>query len=340
MNRMAYCQFLLVSQINYTLTYYAEHKQVWSHDTIRNFLKRDSVRPRDIWESARNKIVVSPNGYLLFDDSVMDKDYSKEIELVRRQYSGNAKAVIRGIGVVSCVYVNPDTGEFWDIDYRIYDPEGDGKSKLKHVRDMLEHTVTHKKVGGKPLSFTTVLMDSWYADTKTFKCIESYGKIYYCPLKSNRLVDQTNGTEEYRHVDSLEWTEQEQEHGKLAHIKTMPKGHRVKLFRLVLSTERTDFVATNDLSQDSTEATFEICRIRWKIEQFFRETKQTTGIESCQCRLERIQRNHIGCALLVWLRLKQLAYETKQTVYQLKFGLLDNYMREQLQSPDILMAFS
>ena len=36
------------------------------------------------------------------------------------QYSGNAKGVINGIGVVTCVYVNPDLDRFWVIDYRIY----------------------------------------------------------------------------------------------------------------------------------------------------------------------------------------------------------------------------
>jgi hypothetical protein len=54
------------------------------------------------------------------------------MELVRSQYSGNAKAVIKGIGVVTCVYVNPEMDQFWLIDYRIYDPDGDGKSKRAH----------------------------------------------------------------------------------------------------------------------------------------------------------------------------------------------------------------
>ena len=77
--------------------------------------------------------------------------------------------------------------------------------------------------------------------------------------------------------------------------------------------------------------------LRWKIEQFHRETKQTTGIEACQCRLARIQRNHIACAILVWVRLKQVAQETAFTIYQLKQGLLDDYMRSQLRSPAIRM---
>ena len=58
----------------------------------------------------------------------------------------------------------------------------------------------------------------------------------------------------------------------------------MKLFRVTISTNRTEFIATNDLSQDSTEAVQEVYGIRWKIEEFHREIKQLTGIESCQCR--------------------------------------------------------
>jgi hypothetical protein len=62
-----------------------------------------------------------------------------------------------------------------------------------------------------------------------------------------------------------------------------------------------------------------------------------TGIESCQCRKARIQRNHIACAILVWLRLKDIAYKTGQTIYQIKYGLLSDYLIQQLKRPDISM---
>jgi hypothetical protein len=57
--------------------------------------------------------------------------------------------------VVSCVYVNPQTGRFWVIDYRLFDPDADGKTKLDHVKDMLR-SVSHRGV-----SFEAVLMDGW-----------------------------------------------------------------------------------------------------------------------------------------------------------------------------------
>jgi len=65
-----------------------------------------------------------------------------------------------------------------------------------------------------------------------------------------------------------------------------------------------------------------------------------TGLESCQCRKARIVRNHIGCAILVWGRLKQVAYETQRTIYQVKHGLLDDYLRQQLKTPTIKMCLA
>jgi hypothetical protein len=333
--RLDYCQFLLVSQTNYTLTYFADHRPGFSHDAVKRYLEQEKLTARIVWEQVGAQVVRSENGYLAFDDTVLDHNSAFQMELVRRQYSGNAHAVIKGIGVVTGVYINPDIDQFWIIDYRIYDPDRDGKTKLDHVREMLDNALTDKQ-----LPFRGVLMDSWYAERKLMLHIERLGKVYYCPLKDNRQVDETGGARGYQRVDSLTWTETEQQQGKFVHLKTFPKGHQVKLFRLVLSAKRTDFIATNDVAQSSTQDTQEVCALRWKIEQFHRETKQTTGIEGCQCRLSRIQRNHIACAILVWVRLKHIAQETASTIYALKQGLLDEYMCSQLRSPAIQMQFA
>ena len=122
--RLDYCQYLLSSQINDTLTNFADHGPGFSHDGINRSLGQERMTPRLVWENVKGDVKQVAGGYLVFDDTVLDKRYARQIELVRRQYSGNAHGVIRGIGVVTCVYVNPTTGEFWLIDYRIYDPVG------------------------------------------------------------------------------------------------------------------------------------------------------------------------------------------------------------------------
>jgi hypothetical protein len=90
----------------------------------------------------------------------------------------------------------------------------------------------------------------------------------------------------------------------------------------------------------TTRQPYKMCSWRWKIEQCHRETRQVTGLEGCRWRKARIVRDHIACAILVWVRLKQGANETKQTDYRLKHGLLSDCLRQQLRSPAIQMSFA
>ena len=332
--RLDYCQYLLSTPINYTLTHFADHSQRFSHDQINRYLANERLRPRHVWEHVKSHLEQTPDGCLIFDDTVLDKRYAKEIALARKQYSGNAGRTINGIGIVTCVYVNPALDRYWLIDYRIYDKQGDGKSKLDHVQEMLSVLVNARNV-----AFSIVLMDAWYASKSLLLQIENLEKTYYCPLKSNRLVDDSNGSKPYQRIDTLHWTAAETHFGKRLKLNKFPKNHKVKVFR-VASSRRTDYIATNDLSQSDVSVVRQVCDVRWKIERFHREAKQLTGLEKCQCRLARIVRNHIACAFLVWTHLMRSAYQKGQTLYQVKHGLISEYLCQQLKSPAIKTDFA
>jgi hypothetical protein len=80
--RLDYCQYLLVSQINYTLTNFAEHSEQFSHDAANRYLAGDQVRPHLVWENVQSQVVQTSSGCLVFDDTVVDKDFSHKIEIV------------------------------------------------------------------------------------------------------------------------------------------------------------------------------------------------------------------------------------------------------------------
>jgi hypothetical protein len=334
-SKLDYCQYLLSSPVNWTITNLADHLEKVSHDRINRYLRQEKLTPRLLWENVLPDLQTSVDGYLVFDDTVLDKRYAQKIELVRRMYSGTEHRVIRGIGVVTCLYVLPSTGQFWAIDYRIYDPDGDGKTKIDHLCEMLLQVIHHKQ-----LPFYAVLMDSWYATKTVMTAIERMGKVYYCPLKSNRAVDDSGGINPYQAVSTLNWSSSELDQGKLLKIRGFPSDQKVKLFWVEVSSNRTDWVVTNDLSQNSSEDTQKVCGVRWKIEEFHREFKQLTGVEACQCRHGRIQRNHIACAFLVWNCLKNIAYRSRCTIYRLKHSLLSDYLIQQLKSPTIPMVIA
>ena len=338
-----YCQYLTVTQTNYTNTYFADHNKYLSHDKINRTLKNIKCKPNMIWEKVKNDFIPSDNWYLLFDDSVVDKNFSHKIELVRKQYSWNAHWIIKWIWVVTCVYVNPELDRYWFIDMRIFNPDEDGKTKLDHMNEMLINTIYSKQ-----LYFKTVLMDSWYATKDMMLKIEDLWKIYYCPIKKNRKVDDTWNKEwwikNYEQIcnsnwdDNLEWTDEELEFWKLVKIYKFPKDKKVKLFKVQVSTNHIEYIATNDYNKDqlTTNDTRKTCAIRWKIEQLHRECKQLTWIEKCQCRKWRIQRNHILASCLVWVELAKQSYEKWVTMYKLKKDLLTDYMKNQLINPGII----
>jgi Transposase DDE domain len=333
-SRLNYCQFLLCSPWNYTQTCFADHVTTLSHDQINRALPKLDVSSDDLWQSVQETIVFSKNGYLAYDDTVLDKRHSVKIEMAQKQWSGNEHKVIMGIGVVTCVYVNPDTQQFWAIDYRFFNPSADGKSKLDHVTDMLNDAVDVKK-----LPFKTVLIDSWYADQRLMLHIgDTLKKIYYTVVKKNRLIAEHRGQHAWQSVESLDWDEEECQSGKRIRLNDFPKEHKCQLFRVSVLTNRTDYVVTNDLSQHDVKLVKAECGIRWKIEQFHRELKQETGVDKCQCRKAKAQQNHIGCAMLVWARLKNLAYQSGQTLYQLSHSQYTNWLTNLLEHPVIQMT--
>ncbi|WP_419234918.1 transposase [Rickettsia endosymbiont of Nabis limbatus] len=283
-----------------------------------------------LWEHIKNDVIFSSNGYTIFDDTVLNKRNTKKIEVARSQYSGATGGVTTGIGVVSLVYYNPDIDKFWVIDYRIFSPDHDGATKLDHLLKMFNNAVYSKKI-----PFQTVLFDTWYATHKIMQHVDSLGKYYYAPIKANRNVSKTCDYEPYKAVSKLTFSDEEIKNGMEIHIKGFAKNKHVNLFKFTVSTNRVDYVVTNNKTQKSSKAAQDEFGLRWVIESMHREIKQLTGIERCQCRKQRIQHNHISCAFLVWAFLKRTANKIGKTVYQIKLGLLDDYMQQQLHSPSL-----
>jgi Transposase DDE domain len=321
-----YCHYMMNTAINYTGTYLSEHHEELSHDSVTRFLRKSKLKPSMIWEEAKKVIVLSEQGYIIVDDTVLDKSYSRKIEGVKRQYSGNAHGLILGIGVVNLLYYNPELNRYWLIDIRIYDDPRDGKTKLDHVNEMLS------LARERGVNYKTVLMDTWYATAQIMVRLNHEQTLFYCPIKVNRLVDDTGGKNPYKAVDKLEWTEQELKMGKTIKIWKTSKHMKVKLFRVTISTNRTDYIITNDVNQVSANEALKQSSIRWKIEQLHREEKQLTGIEKCQARKNRSQRNHIVCAALVWLFMSNAAHLQAITIYQYKNNLWKNYLTTQLKN--------
>lgn len=320
-----YIEYLISTPVNYTCTNLAKHLEDVSHDAVNDYLHRERLTSRHLWEQVKPLLKDSPEACLIVDDSVQAKKHAYKMEMVKRQYSGNEGRLVKGIGVVNLVYA--DGEDYYPIDFRIYAKEMDGKTKNDHFREML---LSAKQ--DKGLQANTVLFDSWYGSWDNLKRVHRLGMVFFTTLKSNRMVSLSKEGG-YIHLDEIDWTHEQLEHGISIKLKKVP--FRVQLFKVVTPHGDIDWIITNSETLLTTDDVQDEDAKRWQVEQLHRELKQLTGIEKCQCRKQRAQRNHIACCYQAWLAIKVKANSLGKTLYATVNDLLYEFLRAELRDPRI-----
>ncbi len=297
-SRDLYCSFLEVTSSRYSalsLSEVAPEEAGLSHDSISRWLASEKVQPKDLWQAAA-KEVRATSGILVFDDVVIDKSRSGKTELVNWQYAGSKHDITKGIGVVNALW-QTSKDHYTPMDYRIWNPPEDGKTKNDHFQDVLSAA---KQRGLHP---EMVVADSWYSSLKNLKSIRSHGWDWVMGLRSNRLVGKPHAQ-----LKNLEIPNE----GLVIYLK----GYGwVRVFRFAAKNGCTDYIGTSrtDLSREQVKEYFER---RWSVEVLHRELKQTCGLARCQANLGQVQRNHIGLSLLTWIRKHQRRLIDHTTLYQ------------------------
>jgi DDE family transposase len=74
-----------------------------------------------------------------------------------------------------------------------------------------------------------------------------------------------------------------------------------------------------------------IIQARWSVEVYHREIKQTCGIERCQARTDRAQRNPIFLAIMPWFDQHKKRVFQKITLYQHNWEVIKNAIQDQIK---------
>lgn len=311
-SRDIYKAFLQASSIRYSGLALSEVcPEKLSHDSVSRWLQSQHFRPRDLWPIVKEEIRSEEKCLLVADDSVLNKRRSKKIDLVHYQYSGNVHDVIAGIGLVNLLWHGLDSTESVPIDYRIYDKPTDGKTKNTHFCEMLKLA---KQRGITP---EAVVMDAWYSSLDNLKTIRSMGWDWVCGFRRNRIVNKKQKLEQLNIPDE----------GLKVHLR----GYGwIWVFRFVAKNGRTDYIGTS-LESPTREQIKSIVEARWSIEVYHRELKQTCGIERCQARTGRAQRNHIYLAILAWLEKYKRRCRELISLYAQQWDVIKNAISTEMQ---------
>jgi hypothetical protein len=313
-----YINFLVAAQCDASCVKaaecYSENGIVVAHDKINRFLTRQSLTPETLWNEVE-LFVEKRNGWLILDDTVLDKVYSEQIELTYYHWSGKHHKIVKGIGLITLVWT--DGVNTFPVDYRIYDKDCDELSKNDHFRDMVK---TASDRGFQPYF---VMFDSWYSGIDNLKCIDTLGWNWFSPIKKNRMVnpDKTGN----HPVSALTIPDD----GITVHMK---KYGFVRVFHTVNKDGRNRFWASNFIIMDAQDRK-NLQAICWSIENYHRALKDLCCVEKCKIRKEAGQRNYINFSLRAFIRLEVSNQINNITIYNAKWEIVKPAIARYLINP-------
>ena len=313
-----YINFLVAAQCDISCVKaaecYSENGIVVAHDKINRFLTRQSLTPETLWNEVE-RYIEKRSGWLILDDTVIDKIHSKQIELTHYQWSGKHHKVVKGIGLITLVWT--DGINTFPIDYRIYDKDGDEMSKNDHFREMV---MTASARGFQPYF---VMFDSWYSGIDNLKCVSRLGWNWFSRIKKNRMVNPDDT--ENLPISALVIPDD----GMTVHMK---KYGFVRVFHTVNKDGKHRFWASNFLTMDHQDRK-NLQAICWSIENYHRALKELCCVEDCKIRKEAGQRNHINCSLRAFIRLEAANQINDITVYTAKWEIVKTAIADYLLHP-------
>lgn len=136
-----------------------------------------------------------------------------------------------------------------------------------------------------------ILFDTWYASLENLKFIRSFNRLRPTRFECGRHINPDR-TED-RPVKEAVLSEQVD----IVHLKGYGM---IKVFKKVGKEDDFEYWATNDLTM-TDPMRLKYAELSRMIETYHRGIKQFRGIERCQARSERAQRNHIELALRAFL---------------------------------------
>lgn len=317
-----YINFLVASPMVFTCTEAARVQPLTprraAHDALTRLLHRLEPDPTPLWVEAQQHVSLH-DGLLIIDDTTLDKPYAQNIELVHRHWSGKHHRVVQGINLVTLLW--SDGTDAIPCDYRFYDKPVDGMTKNEHFRAML---ATANQRGFQP---RIVAFDSWYSSLANLKTVRSLKWHWLTRLKGNRQVNPDGtGNRALQECDIAR-------DGTVVHLKGYGM---IQVFRIDTPDGDTEYWATDVLTMTPV-AREHLAGQVWTIEVYHRGLKQFSGVERCQARRARAQRNHIGWAIRAFLRLEHHRLLTGSSWFETKMGIIRAAIQQYLSLPSPIL---
>ena len=306
-----------------------------SHDQITRFLSAQEYTSKDLWRQVKSTVrsVEREDGVLIFDDTIQEKAWTDESELMCWHFDHCSGRTVKGINLLNALYFCNETSipvafelvkkpiQYCDIATKRLKRKSE-VTKNELMREMIDTCI------GNALKFRFVLMDSWFSSEENFNFITGKGRHFIAALKDNRLVALSEDDRKKKcfvRVDDLNFPEKTAVQGWL-------KGYAkaVLLVRQVFKNKDGStgilHLVCSDLTGDYDTITTTYKK-RWQVEVFHKSLKSNANLAKSPTRTLRTQSNHVFMAIYATFKLECLSITNKLNPFSLCRKLLINASR-------------
>ncbi len=308
-----------------------------SHDQVTRFLSSQPRTTADLWRIVKPFVrrVQSDDGVIIVDDSIAEKPYTDENDIVCWHYDHAHQRTVKGINFLTALYhsqgVSLPVGFALIAKTEHYVDPKDGKekrrspiSKIEHHRTLLEQAVKNQ------IPFRYVLNDVWYSSAENMMFIKhTLEKDFIMPIKANRKValsraDKLQG--HYVRVDTLKL-----EPNVTSTVYLEGVDFPLLLGKQVFANEDGStgilYLVTSDTTL-SYDVITTIYQKRWNVEPYHKSLKQNASLEKSPTQTVTTQTNHFFAALCAFIKLEILKGTTQLNHFALKMRLYVNALHE------------
>jgi hypothetical protein len=350
-----YSDYLLASFHSVTATGLSKMlDEGYSHDQISRFLAQSKFTQKDYWQTVKKLVrkVESPSGILVIDDTIEEKPYSTENEIICWHWDHSKDCMLKGINIVNFLYYNElENGEAISLPVSFEIVE-----KTEQYLDKKTNTIKRRSNVSKneivirrlrvlhqlnKLQFKYLAWDIWFSSKENFDFVNYELKKYFVAgLKSNRTVALTKEDKLKGKFTQIEALNLQQ--NQIARVWLKGLDFEVLIVKKVFTNKDGStgiaYIVTNDLSLDQ-EQIGEIYQKRWKIEEFHKSIKQNAGLEKSPTKYEITQSNHIFASMIAFCKLELLKCKEKLNHFALKSKLYIKAVKAAFNELQVLKAF-
>jgi hypothetical protein len=301
-----------------------------SHDQMQRSLAGEAQTSADLWQIAKPHVrkIESEAGVMIVDDSIAEKPYTDENDIICWHYDHSQQRNIKGINFVTCLYHNqgvslPVGFELVRKTERYTDPKSgkekrhSNRTKNEMYRDLMQQAVKNQ------IPFKYALNDIWFAAAENMRFVKiTLKKDFVMPLKANRKVATSADAKQegcYQRVDTLELE-------PLKPVTVYLEGVEFALLLVKQLFTNEDgstgilYLVTSDTTLDGNGITA-IYQKRWNVEPYHKSLKQNASLEKSPTQTVATQTNHFFAALCGYIKLELLKGDTKLNHFALKAKL-------------------